>query len=202
DDPETARARLTQAIQLDPGNDDARALLGKLKSGAALPPPVAQKEPEPPPEKEKPAPPPPREKKQRHASRDDIDLAPVKVPPPSSKAPKEAPPPAAAPGGAVSGPALAAYKARDFAGAEKAYRQEALNLPAVPAQKSIDKANQVRQPKLVVDRAAGEEGKQFDAAIRDYEEAMSLDAKLGKGMHAAFFKQKIGKMQQSQAQSA
>jgi tetratricopeptide (TPR) repeat protein len=206
DDPETARARLAQAIQLDPGNEDARTLLGKLKSGAALPPPVAVKEPEPPPEKEKPerAPPPEREhgKHNRHASRDDIDLAPVKVPPPSSKTPKEAPPPASSPGGAVSGSALAAYKNRDFAGAEKAYRVEALNLPAIQAQKSIEKANQVRQLKQVVDRASSEEGKQFDAAIKDYEEAMSLDGKLGKGMHAAFFKQKIGKMQQSQAQSA
>lgn len=202
DDPETARARLQQAIQLDPGNDDARTLLGKLKSGAALPPPVAQKEPEPPVEKERPAPPPPREKKGRHASRDDIELAPVKVPPPSTKTTKETPAPAALPGGAVSGSALAAYKNRDFAGAEKAYRQEALTQQAVQAQKSIEKANQVRQLKQVVDRASSEEGKQFDAAIRDYEEAMSLDAKLGKGMHAAFFKQKIGKMQQSQAQSA
>src|SRR5438105_12658825 len=47
-------------------------------------------------------------------------------------------------------------------------RQEALNLPAKQAQKSIETANQVRQLKQVVDRATGEEGKQLDAAIRDY----------------------------------
>jgi tetratricopeptide (TPR) repeat protein len=205
EDSDTARARLQQALELDPTNEEARSLAAKLKAGVPLPPPVAEKDPDPPPP---PAPPvkekdPPPVAKDKHASRKDRqdkeELAPVKLPPPKGKdkeAGKEASP---AP---LSGGAMAAYKAKDFAGAEKAFRLEALNQPAKVAQKSLDTANQVRQLKQLIDRAASEEAGKPDAAAKDYEDAMSLDAKLGKGVHAAFFKSKIGKLQLSAAQAA
>jgi tetratricopeptide (TPR) repeat protein len=212
DDPEQARQKLQQALELDPNNEDARQLLGRLKAGG----PVAmapQKEPEPapeePPPKTKPVPvamhPTSRpverpERIERAPSKPahdaDADLAPVHV---GSKAPKETPAPA---GGPMPANAMAAYKAKDFGGAEKAFRMQAMSMEGKNAQKALDTANQIRALKTAVDRAGTEEGTKPDLAIRDYEEAMSLDAKIGRGMHGAFFKGKLGKLQLGYAQQA
>ncbi len=171
-------------------------MVAKLKSGAPL---VASKEPAPAPvDKEPPVvdkpPKPERPKKGREHADRDPELATVKLPPQPVK--KDATPVPAG-GGAVGGSAMALYKAKDFAAAEKAMRQESVSQPQKQFQKTIETANQIRQLKQVVDRASGEEGTKPDLAIKDYEEALALDAKLGHGMHAAFFKGKVGKLQQS-----
>jgi tetratricopeptide (TPR) repeat protein len=228
EDPDTARARLQQALALDPGNAEARALAPRLH--VELPPPPANtvvampltqtpvatspvkepvvappvKEPkqaavkEPPPARE---PPPPKEKKPPRpavaaASKDDDDFAPVKVQkgkePPAQKV--EAPP--------SSATAMAAYKAKDFANAERLYRMEARNQNGKQMEKTIAFANQIRDLKALIDKGAADESKNAVAAVKEYEDAIAVDARIGKGMHAAFFKQKIGKLQVPLAQQA
>jgi len=193
DDPDGARARLQHALELDPNNEDARQLLQRLRAGGpvalASAPSPAVKEPEVAPE---PKEPPKKHGKPERVERAsaDSDLAPVHV---GAKSAKEtAPSPG---GGAIPANAMAAYKAKDFAGAEKAFRVQG-------TQRGIDTANQVKALKMAVDRAAAEEGTKPDAAIKDYEEAMSLDAKIGHGMHAAFFRAKLGKLDLGYAQQA
>lgn len=211
DDPELARQKLGQALELDPNNEDARQLLSRLKSGGPVAVAAPQKEPEPAPEEKEP--PPPKQKPQpvaMHPSRSserapkpshdsDSDLAPVHAAP-TPKGAKEAPAPS---GGAPMPPnAMAAYKAKDFTGAEKLFRISAMSMEGKNAQKALETANQVRALKTAVDRAGTEEGTKPDLAIRDYEDAMGIDAKVGHGMHAAFFKGKLGKLQLGYAQQA
>jgi tetratricopeptide (TPR) repeat protein len=211
DDADTAREKLNQALVLDPGNEEARALAPKLKS--SLPPvPVAvkeaPKEKEPPPEPVAVAPPPrpvkePREPKPARPSKPpkEDDLAIVKV------KPKEAAPPVKEPAGTpavgtLGGNALALYKNKDFAGAERAYRQEAMNQSAKQAEKTIALAGQVKNVKLLLDRAQSQESSKPDAALKDYEEALALDAKIAKGVHKDFFRGKIAKLQGGAATGA
>lgn len=230
EDPDTARARVQQALMLDPGNADARAL-GK-KMSIDLPPmptvapaTVASAAPvetrvAPPPPKEEPAPPPPpkeprpvaqkepkapkepatHEPKKSSSSikafKDDEELAPVKV------TKKDAATPASKVDAPSSAQAAAAYKARDFAGAERLYRMEARNQPVKQMEKTIQFANQVRDLKALVDKAAADEGKNAGAAVKEYEDAIALDARIGRGQHAAYFRQRIGKLQLPLAQQA
>ena len=234
EDPDTARARVQQALRLDPGNADARALARKMNvelpplpaSGLttvavatpvekAAPPPKEVEAPPPPPPPKEPKvvaqkepkaprePPPPKETRKEKSSsssikvfKDDEELAPVKV----SK--KDAAPPASKVDAPPSAQASSAYKARDFAGAERLYRMEARNQPVKQMEKTIQFANQVRDLKALVDKAAADEPKNASAAVKDYEDAMAIDARIGRGQHAAFFKQKIGKLQLPLAQQA
>ncbi|HEY1586287.1 MAG TPA: FHA domain-containing protein, partial [Polyangia bacterium] len=144
EDPDTARARLQQALALDPGNPDARALAPKLHVDLPPPPantvvatplptaePVAVAKPatpvpaskEPKTVAQKDPAPAPHEKKLKVATiKDDDDFAPVKVGKKDSSAPAKVEAPSSA-------QAAAAYKAKDFANAEKLYRQEARNQP-------------------------------------------------------------------------
>lgn len=219
EDPDTARARLQQALALDPGNVEARALAPKLR--VDLPPPpantvvatplpatetkpiaAAQPRPTPPP----PAPPPVKEPKavaqkepapsQREKKvkvptiKDDDDFAPVKL---SKKDAMEAP---------SSAQAAAAYKAKDFANAERLYRMESRSQPLKQMEKTVAFANQIRDLKAVLDKAAADEGRNPQAAVSDYEAAMAIDGRIGHGQHAAYFKQRIGKLQIPLAQQA
>jgi tetratricopeptide (TPR) repeat protein len=194
EDPDTARARLAQALALDPGNPEARGLAPRLKvelpplpagAGAVVPaPPPPVDAPKP---KEAPPPPPPRPvvtKKRPVREESKEAAAPAKNDAPSSPA------------------ALAAYKARDFAGAEKGYRAEARGQAGKKAEQTTAFANQVRDLRVVVDKASADEAKSPVAAIKDYEEAIALDARLGRGMHAAYFRQRMGKLQLPLAQQA
>ncbi len=211
EDPDTARARVQQALALDPGNAEARALAPRLR--VDLPPPpantvvasplteakpvaVAKAPPLPPVAKEprvtaqkEPA---PREpKRSRSASKDDDDFAPVKVSKKESKT--EAPP---------SAQAAAAYKAKDFANAERLYRLESRNQTGKQFEKTVAFANQVRELKALIDKAATDEPKSPATAVNDYQQAMAIDGRIGRGQHAGYFKQRIGKLQVPLAQQA
>jgi tetratricopeptide (TPR) repeat protein len=211
DEPDTAKGRLRNALKLDPRNEEARALLAKLESGAAVA--VAPKgkedvEPAPAPV-EKPAPvakgkpaPAPVEKPAKSSKLgggkkdDDGDLAIVKVP--SLGAAKE-PPPVAPPPSAGNGMAL--YKAKDFENAARAFRMEAMKNPA-QTDKLIAVAKKVTDLKAALDHAASVEASNPGQAMKDYETALGIDAAVGKGMHAAYIKQKMGKAQLASAQQA
>jgi len=160
----------------------------------AAPTPVA-KEPRAAVQKEPPPPHEPKKQKLAAAPKDDDDFAPVKV----SK--KDASP-AAKVEAPSSAAALAAYKAKDFGNAERLYRMEARNQPVKQMEKTIQFANQVRDLKAVLDKAAADEGKNPNAAVSDYETAMAIDGRIGRGQHASYFKQRIGKLQIPLAQQA
>src|SRR5262249_13954534 len=101
-----------------------------------------------------------------------------------------------------SAQAAAAYKARDFANAERLYRMEARNQSVKQMDKTIAFANQVRDLRVALEKAYAEENKSPQAAIKDYEDAMAIDARVGRGQHAAYFKQRIGRLQVPVAQQA
>jgi hypothetical protein len=142
--------------------------------------------------------PPAREKKPPKlsaASKDDDDFAPV-------KASKKEAAAAAKSEAQSSGQAAAAYKAKDFATAERLYRLEASKQSGKQMDKTIGYANDVRSLRTAVEKAAADEPKSASAAIADYEQALGIDARVGKSQHAAYFKQRIGKLQIPLAQQA
>ena len=197
DDPETARRRVQQALELDRTSADARALEAQLRAGkvASVTPPPPAPAPEP---ADKPEHVAAIDKHDRHHHADkDPELAPIKVPP------QTRPTPVASGGsGGLSAAGLALYRNRDFAGAEKLTRQESVNQPQKQFQRSIDAAGQLKQLKTIVDRAGSEEAQKPDAAIRDYDEALAIDGKIGHGALGGYFKQKIAKLQIAYAQQA
>jgi hypothetical protein len=178
-DPSAAQARLQHALELDPNNVEARALLGgkqlKVKPVAVAVEATPKEEP-PPPEK-------------HHSS-------------PTSKEPKE--PKVSAPSVSVgeSKGAMALYKNKDFAGAVRASRLEAMSQSGKQADKSMALMFALKAVEAAYDRATAEEASRPSEAVKDYTDAMALDQKLSKGVHAAFFKQKIGKVQLAAAQQA
>jgi tetratricopeptide (TPR) repeat protein len=136
-----------------------------------------------------------KESRHSHAaapSKDDDDFAPVKV---SKKdaARVEAP---------SSAQASAAYKAKDFATAERLYRLEASKQSGKQMEKTIAFANDVRALRLAMEKGDADAAKNAGAAIADYQQAMSIDNRIGHGQHAQFFKGKIGKLQVPLAQQA
>lgn len=191
DDPDGARAKLKEALTFDPGSADARALVARIKSGAPMQAAaVATKEPEP-----ARTPEPEHVDHSKHAHHEHEhehapELAPVKIG--SSHGG----------GGALSGAALSAYRAKDFGGADRAMRIESTHQSTKQALKTIELANQIRQLKQTLDRADGEEGKNPSAAARDLTAALSLDAKISRGVHAGWLKARLGRVQLSNAQSA
>jgi hypothetical protein len=206
---------LQQALALDPGNPEARALAPKLRVDLPPPPantvvttplpstePVAAARPtpsakEPKAVAQKEPVPAPHEKKLKVATiKDDDDFAPVRV------GKKDTSAPAAKVEAPSSAQAAAAYKAKDFANAERLYRLEARNQPLKQMEKTVAFANQVRDLKAILDKASGDEGKNPSAAMSDYEAAMAIDVRIGKGQHAGYFKQRIGKLQIPLAQQA
>jgi hypothetical protein len=98
----------------------------------------------------------------------------------------------------ASGP----YKSKDFAGAEKACRLESLTQSSKQAEKDLALANQIRLLKTAHERATMEETSNPEAATKDYSEAMNIDGRIARGMHAAYFKQKLAKAGLASAQTA
>jgi tetratricopeptide (TPR) repeat protein len=206
EDPDTAKARVLQALALDPGNPEARALATKLRAELPPLPPgpaTAAAAPEPAPELPKPVreAPPPRgsasaKRVRASAIRDDDE------PMPKGTRPKEMVAPAKLDAAPSSTAALAAYKARDFGNAERLYRMEARNQAGKKMEGTIAFANQVRDLKMAIDKATADEAKNPQAAIKDYEDAIAIDARTGRGMHGAYFRQRMGKLQLPIAQQA
>jgi hypothetical protein len=103
-------------------------------------------------------------------------------------------------GGTVSLKAMGAYKNRDFVEAERLMRVEASQQPAKSGQRSIDVANQIKQLKGLVDTASAEEGKNPGAAIKAYDQAIALDARLARGALGGALRQRQGRAQLGYAQ--
>jgi len=205
DNPEEARSRLKSALELDPNNFDARDQLARLRmpgspppaspstgsrSSSANPPPSAAtvaavsrdttKEP-----RRGSAPSPLRSSSSRgKGDDDDGDLATVKVNKGSA-----APSAVAIP---TSKASMAAYKARDFSGAVKLVRQESMGQPEKQALKTLEYANQVQQLQQLVEKASADESKNASQSVKEYEQAITIDQRLSKGVHNAYFKQRIG----------
>jgi hypothetical protein len=183
-DPAAAQARLQHALELDPNNAEARGLVGKVKGAKPAPAAVVAAAVAP-----APAEPPPAEKPEKHHSS-------------AVKEPKE--PKVSVPNVSVgeSKGAMALYKNKDFAGAVRAARLDMANQSPKQAEKTMALMNALKMVQAAVDRAAAEEVSRPAEAVKDYTEAMTLDQKLSRGVHAAFFKQKIGKVQVVSAQQA
>jgi hypothetical protein len=158
-DPPAAQARLMHALELDPGNAEARALLPRLKSGKPVAVAAVVKEPP----SEPPAP-------KQHVVKEKQPLIPL------AKEPKPAPGPAVSVG--ESKGAMALYKNKDFAGAVKQARLEAMAQPTKQSDKTMALMNQLKLVQAAVDRATGEETRSPAEAVKDYNEAMNLDQKL------------------------
>jgi hypothetical protein len=212
ENPVEASARLKTALELDPNYVEARDLLGKLHGGtpAAAPAPSRPTSSNPPPSAATVAamtrePRPPREREPREAKssrpapratgkgEEDGDLATVKV----GKGPASSGPPPDSKAG------MAAYKARDFAGAVKLLRAESMKQASEKqALKTLDFANQVAQLQQLVEKATADEAKNASQAVKEYEQAIAIDQRLTRGMHAAYFKARIGGMGMQAAKQA
>jgi tetratricopeptide (TPR) repeat protein len=192
ENPDDARSKLKSALELDPNNNDARDLLAKLHGGAPSSPgkgpAVRPSTANPPPSGttlaavggEAPHEP---GHHVRHAVKEDDEESLTAV-----KAPK---------GGGVAAPdskaANAAYKSRDFNSAFKLFMADSMKISnEKQAVKVIEYANQVRSLAQLVDKASGDESKNAAQAVKEYEQAIQLDQKLGHGMHASYFKGRIG----------
>ena len=190
-------ARTKAALELDPENIDARQLLGRLRPGD---PAAASAMPMVPP-----GPPPsaatvaavsrsttPQPGTRKAYSRrptkgdgDDADLVDVKLV--RGKAPSSAAVPEVKAG-------MAAYKARDFKTAATAYRQESMRQPEKQAAKLLEFASEVGQLQQLLDRAATDEARSPALAMKEYEQATTLDQKLSRGALSGYLKQKTGSL--------
>ncbi len=202
DDPEAAMDKLEKALTLDPDNAEAEDLAKKLRSSGK----VAAR--------------PPREKrvasKEPHAKTPSHDTPHTSV---AAKDPKPSKTPAkgsdddddlatVSTGGGASGDVLASrsaagpYKAKDFAGAAQALRMQAKNEKGKAAEKDIALAAQISNLGAVYSKAEGEKAGNPAAAVNDYQAAMGIDARVGKGTHGAYFKGQIAKLAKQAAQTA
>jgi hypothetical protein len=126
-------------------------------------------------------------------------VAPVAHEPPPPKEPKGSTPNVSV---GDSKNAMALYKNKDFAGAVKAARVESMSQQGKQYEKTQALMNALKSVEAAYERATAEEASRPAEAVKDYNEAMALDQKLSHGVHGAFFKQKIGKVQLTAAQQA
>lgn len=137
------------------------------------------------------------------ATKDDSKMKPVNVMKSNPTAPPvvvEEKAPAGGGAAADSKAAMALYKNRDFVGAAKTYRMEAMLVK--DASKLLATAKQVEGVRDLLDRAGNEEKSTPDKAVKTYEEAIAADQKLSKGVLASYIKGKIGGMSLNTAKSA
>jgi tetratricopeptide (TPR) repeat protein len=219
---ETAQAKVDAALALDPDNDEAQELDKKVRASAGgkekpgkeartpreKEPRVASKEKE------------PREHVQREprehqvvvrepkqgppirpgkSKDDDDDLASVSV----SKAEKDVA--SANSGGAdvlgsktASGP----YRAKDFAGSAQALRLQAKSEKGKPFDRDTQLAAQVANLGAIYAKAEADKTKNLPQAVAEYQQALGIDAQIGKGTHGAYFKSQIAKLAKQAAQQA
>ena len=175
-DPAAMQARLNHALELDPNNADARALLPKIKGGKPVV--VATvKEPA----------------SEPHQPTKEPTTAPVVKEPKTPSTPSVS-------GGEPKGATMGLYKNKDFAGAVRSARLESMSQTGKQLEKTQALMNQLKAVQAAFDRASAEEASRPSEAVKDYNEAMQLDQKMTRGVHGAFFKQKIGKVQLATAQ--
>lgn len=206
DSPEEARNRLKTAMELDPNGVDSRELNGKTQAPSSNTPgaAAAQAHANPPPSagtvaavsaKGTTKEPSSHHRSSQSASRETRDTT-------KEADPVEKP----AKGGAVAQPdskaGQAAYKAREFQLAYKAYIQDSMRQNENQARKTIEYANQVRTLQQLVEHAAADEAKQPAQAVKEYDQAIALDQKLSKGVHTAFLRQRISGIGAQAAKSA
>lgn len=210
DEPEEAQAKVDQALALDPENEAALALDKELKAAAGAKPAVAEK-PEKPGKGEKPVKVAKVEEPPKKATPvavkttptrppkggDDDDLAPVGKGKPVATAPSTGP--AGAASDVLGTPAAGAYRNKDFGGAASALKAAARG-PNGKAFESM--AAQVNLLAGAYAKAESNKASNYAAAVSDYQQAMSIDAKVGRGTHAAYFKGQLGKTSKALAQQA
>ena len=135
----------------------------------------------------------------RRPEEGDEDLAPVKVS--SRDRGREVDASRSSGAQMVSLKAMGAYKSRDFVEAERVMRAEAAQQGATPAgQRATEIANSVKQLKQLVDGATADEARNPTAAVKSLEQALALDAKLGRGALASFLKARLGSASLAAAQ--
>jgi hypothetical protein len=122
-----------------------------------------------------------------------VALQPVEAPHPSEPPRRRAtdggrPRGHAEPASALTKGALAAYRDRDFAGAEH--------------QASGALAGQLHALRAVYDRATADETHNPAAAVKEYQDAMAMDARIGRGLHAGYFRGKLGRLEVLVSQQA
>ena len=202
DDTETALAKVAAALELDPDNEEALDLDKKLKAGGAKT--VAAKSEAKPSHEARPS----HEERaeavavkeksksthqtaaKRSSGDDDDELASV-----------------SSAGGAVGdvlsikgagGP----YRAKDFNGTATAIRLAAKNEKGKNSGKMIELAAQVSALGTVYAKAEADKGKNAAGALQEYQQAMTIDARIGKATHASYFRGQLGKLAQSAAEQA
>ncbi len=172
------------ALDYDPNNMDAQRLVVQLRGSSSAPvavvhtaAPVAA----------------PHEASKEHSSHH--SKVPDAPPIPMAKLKSDAP---VAAGGASLPEikaAFAAYKSKDFTTAANLVRTAAVSQPASKSDRLIAVASDLT--KLQSDPATGasDETNNPDAAVSEYNDALAIDARDGKGTHAAFIRGRLGKAQ-------
>ena len=202
DSPDEAKQKVAAALELDPENDEVLKLDEQLKKGGAV---ASADEPDkgkkgkkdhfalvadetPTPVHKVAAAQPVTAVKSKHASNDDDDISnPIKRPAASSSD--------AGGGDVLSGPASAAYKSKDFNGAANTLRGV-----KTPASQAL--ANQMMSLAQAYTKAEADKVKNLAAAATEYQQAMAIDAKVGKSFHASYLKGQLGKTEKALAQQA
>lgn len=213
DDPEAALTKIEEVLQLDPDSDEAQELEKKAKAAAAGRPVAKGK-----PGKEKPPAKEPDEDTEKPVAVAVVEKRPAPVaavrekrPPPVAVKEKDKPvketkkgKPAAddddelatvSSGGtdalSIKG-AAGPYKAKDFAGAAAAAK----------AAGKAPVAQKITALAAVYAKAEADKTKNASSAMTAYQNAMAIDASVGKSTHAAYFKAQIGKLAGQAAQQS
>lgn len=201
DDPEGAQSRIEQALGLDPESEVALALERQLKEqqgeGGEKPAPAETVER---PTRSQAS----RTEKRSHQAseaRDDWraprqrrevveeDLAPLSPRPSAS---------ATSAGGSdlLSTRAAAPYRSRDFAAAAQALRSEGRG-------KAFDSlALQVTSLGSHYAAAESQKGSNLQGAINEYQQALLIDARIGKATHSSYFRSQLGRLSKQLAMQA
>lgn len=110
---------------------------------------------------------------------------------------------AGGPSDALSVPAAAGpYRGKDFGSAANALRSAARAFRGPAAQKALSLASQVQKLGDAYGRAEAAKSSNPTTAVTEYQTAMGIDAQIGRGTHAAYFKQQAGKLAKDAAKQA
>ncbi len=175
------------ALSFDPNNADAQRLVVRLRGGSTAVAPVVQHAA------------PVVVAVQHESTKEPHHTHTTKTP--IAEMPATLPTPKVGKGdaGAVTLPdikaAFSAYKNKDFSTAANLIRAQAVSQPSTRADKLIGLANEVAKLQTDLAKGASDETGNPDAALTEYSDALSIDARDGRSTHAAFIKGKLGKAQ-------